>query len=205
MLLFLLSYLPYCPNGKGIIMGISKIKAISLKDFIEIVNSSKTIEEALLKIGYSVQRQKTIEDFISRCEEEKINYKHLLAPDGYKRCIQCKELKEDDLFYKGRKLCKECVKENERKKYQNFKKQINKYKSDKGCAKCGCKKFYVLDFHHKDPNEKEFTISDSTRVKFESILSELNKCIILCANCHREFHWLNDNYQITIEEYLSAK
>lgn len=38
-----------------------------------------------------------------------------------------------------------------------------------------------------NPLEKEFTISGGTR-SFESLKLELDKCVLLCANCHRELH-----------------
>ncbi len=46
----------------------------------------------------------------------------------------------------------------------------------------------ALDFHHKKPDEKEFQISKFRSLKFENIVKELNKCVILCATCHREVH-----------------
>ena len=47
----------------------------------------------------------------------------------------------------------------------------------------------ALEFHHKDPNAKEFILSNVKSHKFnETIILELNKCMLLCANCHRELH-----------------
>lgn len=44
-----------------------------------------------------------------------------------------------------------------------------------------------MDFHHPDPLEKDFSISDRMTT-FEAIRSELEKCTLLCARCHREVH-----------------
>ena len=59
------------------------------------------------------------------------------------------------------------------------------------CTVCGYKdNVAALDFHHEDPNEKEMRLdlrSLSNR-KWETLLEEANKCILLCANHHREFH-----------------
>ncbi len=62
-----------------------------------------------------------------------------------------------------------------------------------GCCenkKCGYNKCVdVLEFHHLDPNEKDFGIaSDGLTRSWEKIKEELDKCIMLCANCHREEH-----------------
>ena len=47
-----------------------------------------------------------------------------------------------------------------------------------------------MDFHHKDPKEKDFNIGDFLRDKpfNKSAEKELDKCMLLCANCHREEH-----------------
>jgi hypothetical protein len=44
-----------------------------------------------------------------------------------------------------------------------------------------------LDFHHLDPLEKDFSIS-SRCTSFEAVRAELDKTVLLCANCHREAH-----------------
>lgn len=63
------------------------------------------------------------------------------------------------------------------------------YKGGK-CEVCGYNKcIAALTFHHKDPNEKEFGIAQSgIPRKFEFIKNELDKCMILCSNCHAELH-----------------
>lgn len=59
-----------------------------------------------------------------------------------------------------------------------------------GCAICGYnKRAVVLNFHHTNPEDKKFTINSySMTYKSEKIIKELNKCILLCSNCHREIH-----------------
>ena len=63
------------------------------------------------------------------------------------------------------------------------------YKGGK-CVRCGynrCKE--ALDFHHEDPNEKEFGISMKGITRsWAKIRAEVDKCILICANCHREEH-----------------
>lgn len=70
-------------------------------------------------------------------------------------------------------------------------KQKNKAVEYKGgkCVICKydrCKS--ALEFHHIDPSEKDFNISSTKNRKFEDIINELDKCILVCANCHREIH-----------------
>lgn len=56
------------------------------------------------------------------------------------------------------------------------------------CISCGYKNsIYALHFHHLDPNKKEFSITGKS-ISWERIKSELDKCVLLCANCHAEVH-----------------
>jgi hypothetical protein len=61
------------------------------------------------------------------------------------------------------------------------------YKGGK-CVRCGYNKcISALEFHHRDPSKKDFGIAKSGNcVAWEKILVELDKCDLLCANCHRE-------------------
>lgn len=61
------------------------------------------------------------------------------------------------------------------------------YKGSK-CEKCGYNKcISALEFHHLNPNEKDISIGGSTK-SFEVLKKEVDKCIMVCANCHREIH-----------------
>ena len=56
------------------------------------------------------------------------------------------------------------------------------------CEICGYKKSMdALAFHHKDPNEKDFQIS-SKSYSYERLKIEVDKCILVCSNCHIEIH-----------------
>lgn len=63
------------------------------------------------------------------------------------------------------------------------------YKGGK-CEKCGYDScIEALEFHHLDPSCKDFSISQKGYTRsWERVTKELDKCLILCANCHREFH-----------------
>lgn len=56
------------------------------------------------------------------------------------------------------------------------------------CTSCGFKKYAVsLEFHHIDPSQKDFSLSGVT-IAWERMKKELEKCVLLCANCHRAVH-----------------
>jgi len=57
------------------------------------------------------------------------------------------------------------------------------------CSVCGYDKCnQALQFHHLDPTQKDFSISANTNKAWSKVQSELDKCILLCANCHSEVH-----------------
>lgn len=70
---------------------------------------------------------------------------------------------------------------------QQVKEKAVNYKGGK-CVICGYNKYTgALEFHHINPQEKDFIISGGTK-SFESIKDELGKCILVCSNCHKEIH-----------------
>lgn len=101
---------------------------------------------------------------------------------------------------KYRGYCKTCANKREMERYWEKREYVDAQRTQ--CAKCGDTRIYLLDFHHKDPNEKEFTIGAMKRGAKETLQKEIDKCICLCANCHREFHHFEKEKHITLEEYL---
>lgn len=65
----------------------------------------------------------------------------------------------------------------------------------KTCSRCPENHIACFDFHHKDPSLKEFRISEMSERKLskEKVLKEIEKCEILCANCHRKLHFETKN------------
>ncbi len=63
----------------------------------------------------------------------------------------------------------------------------------KECIKCGNDDYRVLDWHHVDKVTKVYEISWMlTNRGKDKILEEMKKCITLCSNCHRIFHYEQD-------------
>ena len=70
---------------------------------------------------------------------------------------------------------------------KNIKKQCIEYKGGK-CILCNYNKcIRALEFHHLNPLEKDYVISGGTK-SFNSLKKELDKCILVCSNCHKEIH-----------------
>ena len=86
--------------------------------------------------------------------------------------------------------------EEEKKEFNNYcmdrwrqrKLKAIEYKGGK-CERCDYDKYPdVLEFHHRDPEEKEANWTKMRLRSWDKIQQELDKCDLLCANCHREVH-----------------
>lgn len=104
-----------------------------------------------------------------------------------KLCIRCRLHSEFKKNSNGKYICKNCAKVSVTKSRRKLKKKAIAYLGGK-CEKCGYDKCpAALEFHHKSDN-KEFTFSGSI-VSWDKAKKELDKCQLLCSNCHREAHW----------------
>lgn len=84
--------------------------------------------------------------------------------------------------------CKECRKEAVIDKRRRNKIELVKYKGGK-CEICGYDKCIdALQFHHKDPNTKEFEIGNGNIRSLTKLKKEADKCVLVCCRCHVEIH-----------------
>ena len=101
-------------------------------------------------------------------------------------CIECGRSFEYKRNKGGTKtVCNSCYVNRRRFK---IKEQAVAYCGGK-CSRCGYDKCNAaLEFHHVDESTKSFEISGSHSRSWKAIENELDKCIMVCANCHRELH-----------------
>jgi len=68
---------------------------------------------------------------------------------------------------------------------------VEEVKKRSVCLHCGCDDFRCLCFHHEDPAVKTHEVSEMINRSFSiaRIQVEIDKCIVLCANCHRIVHY----------------
>ena len=79
--------------------------------------------------------------------------------------------------------------EQSRKARQNVRVWYNTLMEKHSCERCGENDTIVLEWHHKDPSKKDMGVSDMlSRRGRKTILEEIEKCVCLCANCHRRLH-----------------
>lgn len=113
-----------------------------------------------------------------------------------KFCPKCEIEKEDDCFYmrpdrngKIQSYCKECNKNLVLERQRKLKLQCIEYLGNR-CIKCGVEGHpAIYDFHHRNPENKDFNLGHVKTTKFsKKITDELDKCDLLCSNCHRLEH-----------------
>ncbi len=110
------------------------------------------------------------------------------------QCLYCE--KEFQFLRTGtavRTACPECIPDDKGHdaalRRRLVKQKAVKYKGGR-CEKCGVVyPYYIYDFHHINPMEKEFAIgTKDSPIKWDKVKSEIDKCLLVCSNCHREIH-----------------
>lgn len=116
-------------------------------------------------------------------------------------CHRCKVEQPLDQFYveaearaavrRGKKTkmaCRQCQRVYQQERRAPRQEYVDKIKAESGCMDCGLHPEYsqVLEFDHRPDEKKLFHISDGmTTGTMESLIAEIAKCDIVCANCHR--------------------
>lgn len=125
-------------------------------------------EKSVSEFGFKSKKDGKLQSTCKACQS-KCSKKHYLSnKDGYRQRAR-----------KNNKLYRE--------RNRQF---ISQYKSEKGCYFCKENTPICLDFHHLNPDEKEINISIMSRGanSIETIMNEVNKCLVICSNCHRKLH-----------------
>lgn len=96
-------------------------------------------------------------------------------------------LKQGREYYKKNKVEIYTRKKKVIKEHQDF---VLNYKRDKSCSICYYKEYpEILEFHHKRRADKSFTIGKKYNKNLKLLKSEMDKCVLLCPNCHRWLHY----------------
>jgi hypothetical protein len=114
------------------------------------------------------------------------------------KCLYCKKTYPKLYFHVARttpekiyrrRKCRFCYLDTKNKLKKKSKDWIREYKNKRKCVKCGISDPRVLDFHHKG-NDKEFAVSSFEHIgaTLDRIKKEVEKCVVICANCHRILH-----------------
>ena len=164
----------------------------------ELVEQKLGQREIAIKVGCA---QSTIKLYLKKYGLKTINtrkYEHINVNIDEKYCSKCNTIKNKTDFYKVKSTsnvlqskCKMCNHNNVKARAKSIKLRMLEYKGNR-CVDCGLQlkdtKACVFDFHHLDPLTKDINFDIIRWKNWETIKNELDKCIILCSNCHRIRH-----------------
>lgn len=127
-----------------------------------------------------------------------------------KKCTRCNVDKDVTEFFKTKRskdglqpACKSCMnvsyKASRGKKQDHYNavsasrrrsitQKIREWKEERGCCLCDEKFGPCLELHHLDGSEKDFHPSEAMGKSWAAFLKEAEKCVVVCANCHRKVH-----------------
>jgi hypothetical protein len=101
---------------------------------------------------------------------------------------------------------KEYYKERNQRQEKESLDFYEQYKEQLCCCFCKENEPCCLDFHHVNPNEKEYGVAQmARRYSVDAIKREIAKCIVVCANCHRKVHAGKISPLSVVEAYQSSK
>jgi len=101
-------------------------------------------------------------------------------------CKSCRKISRKAHYLNNTEKSKEQDRERKNKTREWF----YDIKSKLKCEVCSESRHWVLDFHHRNPEEKENSISFLMQANRKTkLLEEIKKCSVLCANCHRDLHY----------------
>lgn len=106
-------------------------------------------------------------------------------------CRLCSQKRSKQYYQDNKESHKVVVNKQRNQRRKKLKRLINNYKTaNNGCTFCDEQELYCLDFHHLDPTEKEFDVSQlvSRTVTPARLIAEMQKCIIACSKCHKKIH-----------------
>lgn len=110
-----------------------------------------------------------------------------------KECCKCHKKFFAKKQAKTRQYCYDCMPEEAYSNGNTLRRLIKRWSLDYKGNSCFCCGYHkcpdALEFHHLDPSKKDFSISDrNIKFNWEDIQKELDKCILVCSNCHKEIH-----------------
>ena len=165
---------------------------------VSCVNAGMSTRQLSLKFN---KGQTTIRHWLKKYNLKTVNKSFSNGYNNFRKinkdnqfCCSCKEkLTKENSYARKTKdyyanLCKSCHCEYTLKRRIYFKQKCVAYKGGE-CIKCAYNKdLTALEFHHINSQEKDYDPSKMMNKSWDVVKNELDKCILLCSNCHREEH-----------------
>lgn len=126
--------------------------------------------------------------FCNSCQTEKpidqFNFKNITKQTRQSKCKDCQKIASNNHYQNNKNIYIERASEKKkeiRAQYQKLKKQYQ-------CA-CGESHPACIEFHHPEDNKEKDVSTFFNEGAFNKGLQEIEKCISICANCHRKLHY----------------
>lgn len=130
----------------------------------------------MFKLCSTCKVEKLLTDFRKdKCQKD--GYQH-----GCKICARAATKQLYTLKYAPRYVARNRERERE------VRELVREYKRKHNCVCCGETEPICLDFHHLDPSQKDFELSLVGGRGWNNVKSEIEKCILVCKNCHAKIH-----------------
>lgn len=121
------------------------------------------------------------------CKECRRTYSRKWFNDNKERLVEYKREHNQKWYRKYKDHIVEQATTYSKLRRRIFHEVLDSYKQP--CVKCGETRLYLIEFHHINPSEKSFNISNKMTTDPIKLQSEVDKCVTLCRNCHKEFHY----------------
>jgi hypothetical protein len=134
-----------------------------------------------MKTCYTCKLSKPFTDFARKTRNK----------DGFQsECKDCRRVYQQQWYRVNSETHKNKVAKRNGRIVQELRQFVHNYKQNHPCAHCGFNHPAALQFHHHDDNkDMEVAVMVAHRYSKERIIEEINKCTILCANCHAIHHY----------------
>lgn len=120
-------------------------------------------------------------------DETEFSFKSKATGERSSKCKKCQRKYAAQHYLDNKEKYNSSARLNMPKYRERNQRMIVEYLQEKKCVDCGENDIRVLDFDHVDPNNKRDSISRLTNsCSWNTILDEINKCEVRCANCHRK-------------------
>jgi hypothetical protein len=131
----------------------------------------------IMKTCSGCKKEKPINDFSFKNKAKNIRHYH---------CSNCRRLIKRTHYLAHKKR----IIQESRARTKLIRERFKQFKSTLECSICDEDDSISLDFHHENPSEKESTVSEmvGTGCSWDKIQSEIDKCLVVCRNCHMKVH-----------------
>lgn len=179
----------------------NRIKYFRKDTRIKLVDAFSQIEYSPYKyLGYSRAESlsKLMNRIIINCDKPyAVEWRNwFLSLNNKFLCKSCESVLDlsEIVAAKDRFQCKTCNAKKTKDRNKTHRQFLYDYLSNNPCVDCGEDNPILLEFDHRDPSTKSFNLASGKSFAFDKILKEIDKCDVVCANCHRKRTSIQQNW-----------